>query len=146
MSRLLREENENSIIDYKITKSSKAHESWKMFFLQLPHDSAVFPCSSQTLNCRISVETKSPLEGLAVPLQSAGWVVVELPGDCVAVPSDGVSWLEVGVSSTGQIMNHLFPVWRTANRGIRQLPPKAPTSEYDACKRIHWEYILPFCW
>lgn len=54
---------------------------------------------------------QSPLEaeGLAVPL-SAGWVLVELPGDCVVVPSDGVSWLDVGVSSTGQIMNQRFPV------------------------------------
>lgn len=41
---------------------------------------------------------------------SAGWVAAELQGDCVVVPSDGVSWLDVGVSSTGQIMNHLFPV------------------------------------
>lgn len=53
----------------------------------------------------------SPLDaaGLDVPL-SAGWVAAELPGDWVAVLSDGISWLDVGVSSTGQIMNHLFPV------------------------------------
>lgn len=55
------------------------------------------------------MKMKSPLDGLAVPV-SAGWVAAELPGDCVVVPSDGVSWLDVGVSSTGQIMNHLFPV------------------------------------
>lgn len=36
--------------------------------------------------------------------------MAELPRDCVAVPSVGVSWLDVGVSSTGQMMNHLFPV------------------------------------
>ena len=52
---------------------------------------------------------------------SAGWVAAELPG--VVVASEGVSWLDVGVSSTGQIINQRFPVWRTGQsektRGVR---------------------------
>lgn len=43
-------------------------------------------------------------------LLSAGWVAAELQGDSIVVASEGVSWLDVGVSSTGQMMNHLLPV------------------------------------
>ena len=40
-----------------------------------------------------------------------------------AVPSDGASLLAVGTSSTGQMMNHLLPVWRTEGelQGMEQL-------------------------
>ena len=58
------------------------------------------------------VRSRSPLAvaGPGGP-PSAGWVAAELPG--VVVASEGVSWLDVGVSSTGQIINQRLPVWRT---------------------------------
>ncbi len=40
-----------------------------------------------------------------------------MDGDCVdGPPSEDASWLAAGASSTGQMMNHLFPVWRTEQR------------------------------
>lgn len=56
-------------------------------------------------------------------LLSAGWVAAELQGDCIVVASDGVSWLDVGVSSTGQIMNHLLPVCSTATQDVIIINP-----------------------
>lgn len=81
-------------------------------------------------------ESVVPLENVdEATLAPAGWLLVPsaegavliplgftvmVPEEWVeAVPSDGASLLAVGTSSTGQMMNHLLPVCRTARERFK---------------------------
>lgn len=75
-------------------------------------------------------------------LLSAGCVAAELQGDCMVVASDGVSWLDVGVSSTGQMMNHLLPVWSTATQDVVIIIDAISQAICHVCVCTD----SPFCW